>query len=61
MSARERILTIRLMDMAGKQPEYMAAFEIEVVPNRKEPDLAEKPGGAVVLVIDACIEAEQRN
>ena len=47
MSTRERILTIRLMDMAGKQPEYMAALGIEVVPNRKEPDLAEKPGGGI--------------
>ena len=43
MSTRERILTIRIMDMAGKQPEYMAALGIEVVPNRKEPDLAEEP------------------
>ena len=47
MSTRERILTIRLMDMAGKQPEYMAALGIEVVPTVKEPDLAEKPGGGI--------------
>ena len=40
MSTRERILTIRLMDMVGKQPKYMADLGIEVVPNRKKPDLA---------------------
>jgi len=43
MSTRERILTIRLMDITRKQPEYMAALGIEIVPNRKEPDLAEEP------------------
>lgn len=43
MSTRERILTIRLMEIARRQPVYAASLGIDIVAERNDPDLAEEP------------------